>query len=477
MGLWALKSFHEIISIPWSSLPLCSQIPPQVLAKNAETLGMKNLPWFSHFKALLQGFEIENRKDTPEYPLIAQALRENYIPEADYFQWAKNHFKIPILTDDFFKSPVSNHYWPHVKASYPWSSYILPVGEWDQHIIVACLEVPENFPDHLKPIFVLCSRKSMDYHWNNINPAEDKTLVVADTSSGTKTTSVAPSPQIQNTEFKLELNGSLELSDTENESSEDQPLDALSEDLNSGPPTGLFDNENAEKTGASSLESIEIPEFLNPSEVPAVTFVATEAPTSQSVIAQPAVAKVVTPAEKTKQEPHLSVVQGHAQAPSSKQMILNLLFQKNKVQFDKEIKSAFDKMHSHFPKSMLLSLDIEESSLKPYLWTSEFKPGSDNIQPIDLSVASLFKIVSVSHKPYHGFIVLNDVNERFFEEWNQGALPDHATATPILINNKLAGILIGIGEKSNYTWATLQLMENLTNELNQKLSSLVDTAA
>lgn len=386
------------------------------------------MPWFNHFNALLEGFEAQKRTESPDYPLLVQALKEKYIPEADYFQWAKNHYELPVLNPEFFDTVTATNFWFTHKTAYPWNNYLLPVGEWDRHLLVACLEKPENFPENLKPIFVLCSPSALEDFWSKINPVGDKTVFISAEARAKvllEMTNLEAVPKNNEVQEQIIMADSLEL---------DIPADQAP-----------------------------LPE----SPMPDVTLAASTVPPT-----------IVTEAPVT---PAFELTLVETPAPTAtvttKQFILDLLFQKNKTQFIEEIQGVFEKMKSHFPKSMVLSLDAEESAFKPYQWTNEFKSESENTQLVDLTNPSLFKIVSVSQKSYHGFIVLNEVNERFFEEWNQGALPDHATATPILINNKLAGILIGIGEKSNYSWATLNLMENLTSELNQKLSQLVDSAA
>jgi hypothetical protein len=432
--------------------------------KTAEKRLMRNLPWFNHFNALLEGFEAQKRTESPDYPLLVQAIKEKYIPEADYFLWAKNHYELPVLNPEFFDTVTSTNFWFTYKTAYPWTSYLLPVGEWDRHLLVACLEKPESFPENLKPIFVLCSPSALEDFWSKINPVGDKTVFIsadARAKALLEMTNLEAVPKTNEIQDQIIMADSLEVAATTDFDVSTEQAIALENPI----PEGLTEPQESEKIKIPSLADLDL---IKPSDaIPDVTLVAAVIPptTTADAPATPAfeLTLVETPAP--------------ASAATTKQLILDLLFQKNKPQFIEEIQGIFEKMKSHFPKSMVLSLDAEESAFKPYQWTNEFKSESENTQFVDLTNPSLFKIVSVSQKSYHGFIVLNEVNERFFEEWNQGALPDHATATPILINNKLAGILIGIGEKSNYSWATLNLMENLTSELNQKLSQLVDSAA
>ncbi len=71
-------------------------------------------------------------------------------------------------------------------------------------------------------------------------------------------------------------------------------------------------------------------------------------------------------------------------------------------------------------------------------------------------------MVVSTQKPFHGYISLNEINEKFFEDWNQGRIPDHVTITPILVEEKLVGMLVGFAEKSAYNKVSLHLAEKLS---------------
>ncbi|HPI41868.1 MAG TPA: hypothetical protein PLJ21_13745, partial [Pseudobdellovibrionaceae bacterium] len=57
----------------------------------------------------------------------------------------------------------------------------------------------------------------------------------------------------------------------------------------------------------------------------------------------------------------------------------------------------------------------------------------------------------------------------FFEDWNKGQTPEHATLSPILINDQIVGMILGIGPKSLYNKQTLQKVDTLATEVGKRL--------
>jgi len=160
--------------------------------------------------------------------------------------------------------------------------------------------------------------------------------------------------------------------------------------------------------------------------------------------------------------------------PDHARFLFNVLFDKHKKDFDSKAHVVFDKMKSYFEKTMILSLDVQEAHVRPYLWNDSFISTSNDNIAVDLSIPSLFRIVCISQKAFHGQVVVNDCNEKFFDDWNQGTMPDHVTMVPLIINGRMAGMILGVGEKSSYNHAVLKFMENLSIEFSQQLSQIIE---
>lgn len=430
-----------------------------------------------------------------ESELLADLMRKSTIPKDSYLLWAKNHYHIPVLSAEYFFQLNSLQFWSEVKNSYAWTRYCLPVAKWDGHWIVAGLVKPENIPANLKVIFVLTSPQNLESLWSRFTSlAEDKTQVIASENSlneaatqlvalslnPTASTPAPASPKpaaTQASEFSFEL---VDEESSSEEKSSDENNELIQLDDEAG-PAGMFDVGGPAKTELTLISSQDAVPAAEPTLIlsnPQITDVPTKILNTED-LKIPEITIIQAPSKTA--EPAASSFKaentGKHFGAINTQLILDILFQKNKTAFDMEIKNVFAKMKSYFPESFVLSLDVEESKMRPYQWTAGIQAPVLENNAVYLAEPSLFKIVNVSLKPYHGYVVVNDINEKFFEIWNGGTVPGHVTATPLMINNKMAGVLMGVGEKSLYSWAVLQFMENLTSELNQKLSSLVDNAA
>ena len=107
----------------------------------------------------------------------------------------------------------------------------------------------------------------------------------------------------------------------------------------------------------------------------------------------------------------------------------------------------FSKMRAHFESSMLFRCG--ENGLTPLYWSGNLKI-TDEQKPslVALQQASIFKVVYSSGKPYHGYLVANPVNTKFFSEWNSNDLPKHITIFPVFIEKDLVAMWLGTSNKT-----------------------------
>jgi hypothetical protein len=138
-------------------------------------------------------------------------------------------------------------------------------------------------------------------------------------------------------------------------------------------------------------------------------------------------------------------------------------------QFDKDAQASFQQLKTFFKKSMLLAIGDKDRMVKPLLWDQGFDSADGGAPEFNLKTPSIFRIVSGTQKPYHGFVTVNDLNESFFESWNHGQIPDHITLVPLMDGDLVVGMLMGLGEKSNYNKSVLNFTENVAKELSLKI--------
>jgi hypothetical protein len=127
------------------------------------------------------------------------------------------------------------------------------------------------------------------------------------------------------------------------------------------------------------------------------------------------------------------------------------------------VEKAFREIKLEYQKVMILLKQGDQ--LKPWRWDEDFVASQPVNNPFSMVSPSPFRIVQRTQKSYHGYVVENDHNRKFFEQWNQGQKPDILTVVPILNQSNLIGVLLAIGAATADTKGCLQLMEDKGQEL------------
>jgi hypothetical protein len=145
--------------------------------------------------------------------------------------------------------------------------------------------------------------------------------------------------------------------------------------------------------------------------------------------------------------------------------------------------SSFDQLAAVGIGQILKSLDhamillFQGGELRPWRWSEHWLPvHPESPASVPLDRPSLFRIVYRTTLPYHGYVMTNDINQKFFNEWNRGQVPDHLTAVPIVVDQKIAGMAIGlINDRKlavEQSRPTLKAVERIGQELGQQFRRL-----
>lgn len=417
---------------------------------------MKSQKWYLEFSKYLKDFEEEYKQSRSELSPIAYALKTGKIPSAEYVKWAQKNYNLPYVQPEYFKSqlpPAQD--WKDWKNEYKWSAEIVPLGLWDGHLLVACLQVPLQFPVSLHPVFVLADfpniEKTYSYYINSekgSTQAKNKPHEpVADVTMNS----------VVDTAFKEKI----ELADVESLAEENQ-INLNSEE--GSQPEGLdfsFDAKPAEEVKPDPLQSFDLStaEVTSSSSIEGLSL-----SNSNSSIKRESSISV-----KTKSEIDISTalhLPDKILDEVNKGMPLFIALKKEYTQpFEDFTQNVFSKNKSLYEKMILFSVDPSESYTVPVSWTDSISPRNKNIETIALNEPSIFKIVTSTIKSYHGYVVLNETNEKFFDFWNLGQVPGNITMCPIIVKNKIVGFLMGLGEPNAYNWNTLKKMESMTSEV------------
>lgn len=453
---------------------------------------MTHSQWQDHFKSAVKKAEGLYSKDTTQISLLLFCLRAKMIPPKEYLEWAKESYQLPLLAEKFFQNhPPQKEFFKKWLKSYNWSMECLPVAEWDGSLIVACLEPPPQSPPGAAMIFVLTSPDVLEATWLAYQkPDASKNADITDMTALAATVIGKPEDEKLTDEEGQESNP-----EPEPEESLENP-ELSSENEAGGSPEGLFAEAPVPVVAFAGIEkkpvqlppSTPVSSAKSPSApTPKIEILSEEkvrkGPRSSEPIMKIEIASSGVVEDKTKIDTAMDQedpAAGEDEIPSapvkpatlhsgSAAYFLEKVRKQNQDKFDKEAQASLRKMKTFFKKSLLLAIGDKDRLIKPMVWDADMEAPSSTLPEFNLKTPSIFKIVSGTQKPYHGYVVVNDLNESFFEACNHGQIPDHVTIVPLMDGEMVVGMIMGLGEKSNYNKNVLEFTEATAKEFSQKV--------
>jgi hypothetical protein len=480
--------------------------------------------WQDHFQNQIQALLEEYNKEPLEISLLLFCLRAHALSSQEYLEWAREALELPVLNENFFlTNPPHPDLYKKWQTTFNWGPECLPIAEWDGSVIIACLQKPETYSSTYPTIFVLTSHENLAKTWGTYQSAKEvKEIDFSDMSS--LATAISGSEKKEN---YLGDNGELVLQDdapSDEEFSEEfnDEKTRVSAEESEGIPDGFLSDDSAPSSGSDlvefSIESLSLPKAsaLLPPLEPSSVLVSEDSrpksipqplapsrpPPSQEISPMmslmheevlrkgPRTTRPVLdtlPSDEEVQEEVSQKKSLNAIAPSPANSLpqapvkpthlpgaaaiylLEKVRKQNQERFDREVIASFNQCKTFFKKSMLLAIGDKDRLVKPIMWDGGFEIRKPSDVEFDLKTPSIFRTVNGTQKPYHGYVVVNDLNETFFEAWNHGQIPDHVTIVPLMDGDLVVGMLMGFGEKSSYNKNVLQFTEGLAKDLSQKI--------
>lgn len=376
-------------------------------------------------------------------------LDQGLVNQQQYLEWARDHFGIPVLQDEYFDTKP-----PLPQVSGPWSPWLLPVNEWDGVLFVACVEPPSEPSGPHTMRFVLASPETLrrGLELNAENALESAN---AEPMLSPPLPSVAEGPVKPPTKVTLQIDMENPLGSAVGEASLSiaRPEDSKRAEEKPAPPPlasprpllQLSDDLDISliKTNQTTVAAAPPPAMTPPTPTapPPVAARATP-PAPPAAVAPPRPAPTFTPATLPPAPAQLEAAQNESQA----------------------FAWAFLQLKSLY--SHVMALRTDQQVAHPWLWSSQWSnPEHPIVRANSLEQPSLFRIAARTRRPYHGFVVANDLHKEFFSNWGFSTLPACATAVPILVNNELWGLLLAIGDAKAESADALSAVESIAGKL------------
>lgn len=389
---------------------------------------------------------------------------------------------------------------------------MLPIYEWQGILYVGCSRLPAQLPElSEKVVFVLCQPDALKQVWYEFHGT-----VVADVQASKANLSSPANKSDAPEGLSLDLNVPSAPADDLLGLLDDVSSNSSSENEIS-PPTG---NESSE-----GLELLDLSSYSSPSDVGNLlsdkTSIISLKPVSEVEVDFPPLASDFAPLSgnentgdievrdlslesplvdqktqiqkpKAPQNPHVTIrsetVTGFASEQKATPLRTEVISKSQKQEpeevtksaitalthtysgnLDSEMLAIFREMETKFSKVMVLLKTGDQ--IKPWKWNLEFQFNDSDAPTYSLLPASPLRIVYRTHLPYHGYVISNEFNEKFFRDWNGSQIPEHLTVAPILINDHVIGMLLGISEKPEDESASLLLAEKVATQLTNQIKT------
>ncbi|PIS10000.1 MAG: hypothetical protein COT73_11675 [Bdellovibrio sp. CG10_big_fil_rev_8_21_14_0_10_47_8] len=392
---------------------------------------------------------------------------------------------LPILSSQFFQmhKPDAGFFskWRDLTS---WSSQLIPIYEWDGILYVGCSRAPLKAPklsQKLNVVYVLCEQEVLKTIWyeyqgtvtqQNPSPVaanDDSTLAIQDAVNSMIKTPASPKKD----EFSMDnLSAEVNASKKSQNSITKDSCDFDDLELSSPPDPGSMDDLSGtdEKSTIEELNlngDMDVP--ANPPPLPAEMTKTIPRPSSELTKSVSGIKAMPFKTEVLYTQP--GALSSKKDKPEEIEEITKISVGHLKKSAPKNSESIFDKVFSemshHFLKTMILLK--EGDSMIPWKWDSKFQAPENPQTTLSLKIHSPFRIVMRTLKPYHGYVVPNEVSDRFFDEWNSSQAPDHLTITPILVEDHVVGAVLALGDKSADNKNSLHVAEKLAEEVSQQM--------
>lgn len=430
-------------------------------------------------------------------------LKQKMVTEDDYLLWAQKEYSLPWLKTDFFHlhSPEPQ-VWQKWKDFCLWRPDYVPLIEWDGVLFVGCLEKPTDWPENVPVCFVLSSLTVLESWFKRYDLLSEQPVEPEQPATPQPP---PPPPPPAHAEKKVET---LELVDTPegpegaSENSDVELLEGF-ENITGGakspveiafasvppkPTPKIPEPPVRQNTISQAVRQNTISQAVRPNTVSQAVRPHTVSQVKPNTVSQPvktntSLSQVVKsplapkappppPSPSTPMESNTSpaLTNPRIRPASGGAQVLAEMLKRNSA-LPAQLKVICDPMKNRFQKYMLLSVSESGDEIIPVLWTENFNTGhTPGSYVFPIPNPCIFKIVSGTMKPFHGYITPNETNEKFFEDWMQGQIPDHVTIVPIIVKDQMIGMVMAIGEQSCFNLPTLKFTEKIAAEIQQKMA-------
>ena len=368
-------------------------------------------PWAAALKCSAAKLTEWQNLCPPDQSLIQWALLKGKIDQQKYLEWAREHYQLVSVTESFFHSQQEAPQFEAWSSFHQWTSACCPIYQWDDILYVGCLS-PEGLPDMMEIRPILCAAQPLLEFWTRQQTTSHNQ------SHGDFTVDPsAPTIPIDSSSFDF---ANINLGPT-------VPIH--------GPKTSTPANHGKDKK--AEKKETPLPPVGQPFNI---DFTMSD----------------VSPLDLSGTKTHIPNGANKA-AKAEKKQIMGV------AKTNPWSEKIFAEMGTHFTSKMIV-VKMDEGFVPRY-WSAEWNPKTPQNCPfLNVADANIFKIAFKSQRPFHGKISTNPVNDAFFSFWLDGECPEQITVQPVVSDNKVIAMIVGVPNEEQNQRQILQLLNDLSHE-------------
>lgn len=425
------------------------------------------------------------------------ALKNNHLDQQAYLIWARDHYQLPSLNNDFFNLEPDREFFSQISSVANWSEKLIPLRQWDNTVYVAVVEPIPDLKWSFPVQYILAPAEGLSRYWqclqdSNLQMSTFPELTESASSNSlaqqipptidTPTTIPDPTPdaveslpqQPDGFNFSFETSApvssepaieGLHLSLPTPDQAPSDSLELQMEGLNLQLPT---ESSSVDSQPASTTETIatspsnEMMEGLsglnlNLNAVPdEMTNLSQAQPETSSAIDNDALTGLnlqITKLDVMQEQPLMAeqISMPSHQSFNEQDLVLSA---------EKQFASTY---HS------FILLRNETTQLRPVELKGRWQAPEDAIT-VDLSLPSLFRIVTRTKLPFHGPVSGSAVNDQFFMQYK--VTPKFVTACPIIRDEQVAYVFLLVSDEIKDSLRTLSAVEKFCIQAAGQLAEL-----
>lgn len=411
--------------------------------------------------------------------LLQWCLLNGKIPRESYFSWAVNKYNLPILKPEFFSRTPEPEFCEAAQAlteSFQWQKDFVPVAFWQDILYIACLTPRQNLPQEITCCLVLADPSHLvDWHSKLIASNETAAEKIssgrftggdteggADLGEATKidlayvapaTLNVAPATLSDSPPPILQPSSVLKPEPSQVIGEATQTRSVVTSVTGKFEATAARIEFEASASLVEDLKSNPTPSTDAPQPMITQGLWSPSPGQNQGYVPPQAPAPVPTAYDSSVRRPGQRVPSLALPQPFIKRSQSAVVAHGTPVG-DIRAAKTFEDIASISVASLLSTFEAsvffvfaDEKPL-PYKWTELLQSvKGETPEAINIKEPSIFRIAVRTCLPYHGYVRPSSVNLAFYNQFNRGIAPNHVTLIPILYNNHLIAMLMGLSNQ------------------------------